>query len=329
MTTRHPKTVFGVSALVLLLGAALAGCLVQDSEAASGELYVKDNLTDEASEVYITFSKAEVLPAQAQAWETVFEGEETFEMLSLSGPNDKAKLSAFELQPGHYLHLRITITNVTVVYHDGNESYYPAFGNVVTIGHDLRVEPRGNFEVLVDFDLESGVDLAAKEYIPVIGYAQTTERGRDGTGNQTNRTERPAQSNAMDGNGIHGVCTAWKNAEKGRTHGNATNSTAFAWLQEQAATENGTIDGFCEEHARPGAPATLFEVLPDHMPEQARAALEDRHLGPPGETGRPADAGAGPGAAGQGRNETASPGGGPPQDHGPTGNQTGPGGPPS
>ncbi len=319
------KSVFRLLAVTLFVGGALAGCLTQDAEAASGELYVKDDLTDNASAVYITFTRAEVLPAQSEQWTTVYEGEETIEMLNLSGPDDKAKLSEFELQPGEYQQMRLTVTNVTVIDHEGNQSSYASFGNVVTVAHDFTVQPGGDFELLIDFDLEEGVDVTNQEYVPVIGFAQTTHKGgRDG--NETNRTDRPEQSNAVDQRGLIGLCNAWENSAEGRTQGNATNSTAFTWLAEQAQTDNQTVDAYCDEQGRPGAPATLMELLPEDMPEQARAALEDRHLGKPDDPrqqGQADDRGA---DGDQSGNQTGGPGN---QPNG-AGNQTGgPGNPQS
>lgn len=333
MARSYNRPIFLLLAATLLIGAAVAGCLGQDAEAAaSGELYVKDELTDEAAEVHITFNKAEVLPARGQGWTTVYEGEQSFEMLSLSGPDDKAKLADFELQPGEYLQLRITITNVTVVDHEGNETSYVSFGNVVTIAHGLTVSPGGDFEVLVDFDLEQGVNLANQEYVPVIGFAQTTHR--NGTGNESvQRTDRPAQSNAMDHRGIHGICTAWENTQRqsgnatdegNATNGNATsgpgNATAFKWMHEQAEATNQTTEAYCAEQSRPGAPDSLKDVLPEQMPEQARHALDDRKLGPDAAQQAGDRAPGGDGAAGTGRNETRDRG---QPDGSGSGNQTG------
>ncbi len=291
------KPILLLLATTLLLGAALAGCLGQDAEATgSGALYVKDDLTDDAAEVHITFNQAEALSAGGGGWTTVYEGEQSFEMLSLSGPDDKAKLADFELEPGEYLQLRIAITNVTVVDHEGNETAYTSFGNVVTIAHGFTVSEGGDFELLVDFDLEQGVNLENREYTPVIGFAQTTYGNDNGNGtNNTHRTDRPEQSNAMDHRGIHGVCTGWENTQRDSGNGTAGadnnttsdnetsgpgNSTAFRWLHEQAAAANQTVESYCAEQSRPGAPDNLKDVLPEQMPEQARHALEDRQLGP-------------------------------------------------
>lgn len=298
-TTRLPT----VLAAVLLLGTGLAGCLSGDASASSGEIYVKDALTDEAAEVHVTFTKAEVLPDQASEWVPVYEGEQTIELLSLSGSDDRAKLSGFEIDPGEYTRLRLTIQNVTVEHKNGTTQDLAVFGNVVTVGQDLTYEPGEELSVTLDFDLDRAVNLTSGEYVPVVGDVQRSDvdsdqdgqpdfvdtdddgdgiedaedEDRDGDG----QPDLPEQSQAMDKQGLFGLCTAWTNSDEGRENGTAANSTAFTWLADKAENASLSVEAYCEEQTRPGAPDDLSKVMPEDLPEQARQAVEDVHLGPP------------------------------------------------
>lgn len=302
-TSRLP-TVF---AALLLLGTGLAGCLSQDASASSGEIYVKDALTDEAAEVHVTFTKAEVLAADGGPWVTVFEGEESIELLSLSNSTAKAKLAEFDIDAGEYKHLRITVADVTVVDHNGTEQEITVFGNLVTIAHDLEFDADDDNRVLVDFDLESGLDLAAGEYAPVVGDVQDAKSDADGDGevdiddadddgdgtedaedadrDGDGAPDLPAQTQAFDQNGLFGLCTTWESSETGRTHGNATDSAAFQWLANQSAEAGLSVEAYCAENAERGPPGDIVALDREDLPEPARKALEDAPRGPPADAG--------------------------------------------
>lgn len=311
----------------LLLGAGLAGCVTQDASASTGELYVKDALTDEAAEVHVTFTRAEVLPAQSQAWEAVYEGERTIDLLNLTSSEAKEQLSDFEIEPGEYSRMRLAVSNVTVVHHNGSESSAVVYGNTVTIAKNLTFEAGQPLQILVDVDLEKGVDLNRSEFVPVVGDVQTSAEDADQDGqpdfvdtdddddgvedaedddrNGDGQPDLPAQSQAMNKQGLHGLCTAWEASEDGRQHADngtdnrSDNSTdanatanetadephAFDWLRKQADQSGQSVEAYCEEQTRPGAPDSLSEVLPEDLPEKAQQAVQDRHLGPPEDAG--------------------------------------------
>ncbi len=162
---------------IAMASVALAGCM---SGAAASTLYVKDALTDDVAEVHVTFTKAQVKPLGG-AWVTVFDGKESIELLSLSSADAKASLAAFDLAPGQYEGLRIAVSEVMVVGHDGNETLLNVFGNIVSIADDFTVGADG-IDILVDFDLEQGVDLEAGTYTPVVKNVQTSDDDHDGDG---------------------------------------------------------------------------------------------------------------------------------------------------
>lgn len=163
---------------VALAAVALSGCA--GGAEANSSLFVKDALTDDVSAVHVTFTKAQAKVADG-GWSTVFEGKETIELLSLSAADAKAKLASFALAPGQYEGLRIAVSEVEITHLNGTKELLNVFGNVVLIADDFTVGPDG-IDILVDFDLEEGVDLSAGTYTPVVGSVQTSDDDHDGDG---------------------------------------------------------------------------------------------------------------------------------------------------
>ncbi len=176
--TPMKSMIFTLSTLLAL--AALSGC-VGDAPGDNGShLYVKDALTDDVKEVHVTFTKAQV-KAENAGWTTVFEGKQSIELLSLSAADAKEQLAAFDLQEGAYEGLRIAVSEVTVVDHDGVESMLNVFGNLVQVSNAFTVGADG-IDILVDFDLEEGVDLESGQYTPIIKNVQLSTRDADNDG---------------------------------------------------------------------------------------------------------------------------------------------------
>ncbi len=165
------RTTIAVS--LALATMALAGCIGDTSST----LYVKDALTDDVAEVHVTFTKAQV-KAEGGDWSTVFDGKETIELLSLSAADAKESLASFDLAPGNYDGLRIAVSEVMVVDHDGQETLLNVFGNIVSIAEDFTVGTDG-IDILVDFDLDAGVDMEAGTYTPVVKDVQTSDDDSD------------------------------------------------------------------------------------------------------------------------------------------------------
>lgn len=161
-----------------LAAVALSGCAggAQDSS----NLFVKDALTDDVSAVHVTFTKAQAKAADG-GWITVFEGKETIELLSLSAADAKERLASFTLAPGQYESLRIAVSEVEITYLNGTKDLLNVFGNVVLVADDFTVGADG-IDILVDFDLEAGVDLDAGTYTPVVARVQTSDDDHDGDG---------------------------------------------------------------------------------------------------------------------------------------------------
>ncbi len=311
MSPKSPRhATWSLIATVLLLTTGLAGC-VQEAEASTGEVYVKDDLTEEADAVHVEFTKAEILPADNNEWVTVFEGETSIELLSLSDSEAKEQLAEFEIEPGEYDRLRIRIANVTVDHANGTSQELVVHGNMVTVAEDLSYEPGEDLKVLLDFDLENGVNTSAGEYTPVVGDLQRSDRDADEDGqadfndtdddgdgipdhvdadrNGDGQPDLPAQAHAYDKRGLKGLCTAWENNEQGRENGTVeSNASAFVWLQNRSAEESQSVEAYCEDKTAPGASDEVGISVED-LPERAQQAIGDRDLGPP-EDRRGADA---------------------------------------
>lgn len=164
-----------VAALAL---ATLAGCM--GNADGSSSLYVKDAPTDELREVHVTFTKAQVQSASG-SWDTVFDGKETIDLLSLSDAGARERLATFDIPDGEYSGLRIFVSEVRVVALDGSESQLNVYGNIVQIAESFTVGPDG-IDILVDFDLDAGLDLEDGTYTPVVRDVQTSDDDSDHDG---------------------------------------------------------------------------------------------------------------------------------------------------
>ncbi|PSG98046.1 hypothetical protein BRD56_02475 [Thermoplasmatales archaeon SW_10_69_26] len=289
-------------ASLLLVTAGLAGC-VQEAEASTGEVYVKDDVTDEAEAVHVEFTKAEILPADSNEWVTVYEGDKEIELLSLSDADAREQLADFEIEPGEYDRLRIHVANVTVDHENGTSEELVVHGNMVTVAEDISYEPGEDVSVLLDFDLDESINTTRGEYTPVVGDLQRSDVDQDEDGEADlddtdddgddtpdhvdddrdgdGQPDLPAQAQSYDKRGLKGVCTAWENNDQGRENGTVEeNATAFQWLQNRSAEAGQSVDVYCEETTSQGAPDEIG-ITKDELPERAQQALGDRHLGPP------------------------------------------------
>lgn len=161
-----------------LAAAALSGCVGQNASAAPlGTLYVKD-APDDVKAVKVTFTLAQVQRDNG-TWLTVFEGKDTIDLMAFSGAQAKAKLADFHIAAGHYQKLRIAVSEVRVTQLDGTERLLNVFGNVVTIASDFTVDPTNGVQILVDFDLDQGLDLAAGTFTPKVLKIQVADQEGD------------------------------------------------------------------------------------------------------------------------------------------------------
>lgn len=176
MRSTH-KTSIPAALVAALALATLAGCM---GSAGASSIYVKDGPTDELREVHVTFTKAQVQSASG-SWDTVFDGKETIDLLALSDAGARERLASFNIPDGEYLGLRIFVSEVRIVALDGSETQLNVFGNIVQIAESFTVGPDG-IDILVDFDLDAGLDLADGTYTPVVRDIQTSDDDSDNDG---------------------------------------------------------------------------------------------------------------------------------------------------
>lgn len=278
---------------------ALSGCVMGNASGSVG-IYVKDDVTDHYSEVHVTYSSVQVLPEDADAWVTAFEGQQTIELLSLNASTAKEKLADLSLEPGAYEGLRIGISAVEAVDQNGTSHDLIVVGDYLELAEGFEVDEDGDLSLLVDFDLDRSIDPEAGTFEAEAANVQRSDEDADGDGipdiddadddgdgiedaddddiDGDNRTDRPEQSR----HGYFGLCTAWFASEAGRGHGDAQNSTAFQRLRNESAAQNQTVEAFCDAQAFPGQP----EHVPDHARQAREAAMERRaERGPPEERG--------------------------------------------
>lgn len=241
----HQRKSAGLWALTATLAfVALSGCI--GGAQATSSLYVKDALTDEVDAVHVTFTKAQAKPVEG-SWMNVFEGKETIELLSLSAPDAKEKLAGFDLPPGEYEGLRIAVSEVEITHLDGSKELLNVYGNVVSVSDDFTVGSDG-IDILVDFDLDAGVDLEAGTYTPVVKTVQTSDDDSDGDGendvddvDDDNDGETDDKDDDRDGDG--------EDDEPRQHHGNITTICAAERDEELAQAQQDLDEELAEAEA--------------------------------------------------------------------------------
>lgn len=276
-----------------LTAVALSGCIVDVEPFAS--IYVKDDITDDYAEVHVTYTSVAALPEGASAWVVVYEGERTIELLALNASTAREKLADLQIAPGPYEGLRIAVSAVEAVDHNGTSHALTVVGDYLQIAEEFEIREDRFLSLLVDYDLDRSVDATNLTFAAEALSFKRSDRDSNGNGisdfdDPDENGTKPEQSR----HGYFGLCTAWFASETGREHGNASNSSAFQHLQQQAADANQTVDEYCDAQEFPGPP--------DHVPERARearqAAMERRDAARGNasqERGPPEDAGAGNG----------------------------------
>lgn len=277
--------------LALASAASIAGC-IGGAEAKSG-LFVKDALTDDVSAVDVTFTKAQAKPV-GSPWRTVFEGKETIDLLSLSAADAKARLAAFDLPPGPYEGMRLAVSEVEVTRLDGTVQLLNVFGNVVHIAEEFNVSADG-IQILVDFDLEEGVDLGAGTYTPVVGRVQTSGEDADDDGqsdfddvNDDNDDKDDDQDDDEDGDGeddkpvqFHGadveeVCSAERQEHFSESQDERNETLAEAAEDRDETLNDPNATQELRDEAWSEYNATVAEAEAEH--EEELAELQDDEM---------------------------------------------------
>lgn len=191
-----------IAAALTVSAAALSGC-VQTARAGGSSLYVKDAPIDDAKSVFVTFTRAQVLPENSSTWITVFEGKRTIDLRALNASDASAKLSDFDLQPGTYAKLRVAVSDVRIVFKNGTEEALHVKGNVVTVAEHFAVAKDGIIKLLVDFDLAKGIDIENGTYTPKVQKVRAVadDSNHDGKVDFNDTDEAQAGDGQNDQNG--------------------------------------------------------------------------------------------------------------------------------
>jgi hypothetical protein len=122
-----------------------------------------DAETDLFSEVNLTIIRAEFLGGEGGS-ELLFEGEKTINLLALA--NVTELLSVAEVPAGSYNKIRLTLTQIELVFHD--EERPPEYPRLPGNGK-LDINPRGAFYVDSDNPLTIQLDFDAEKSIKIVG----------------------------------------------------------------------------------------------------------------------------------------------------------------
>ncbi len=296
-----------VASAAAMVAVALSGC-IGGAQATSGYLYVKDAPTDELSAVHITFTQAEVYSAVTN-WTMLFDGEKTVELLSLNASDARALLGEFEISPGSYEQLRITISDVNVTDKNGTSFDLVVLGNMVTAAQHFQVPGAGEpFSILVDFGLDEGIDLENRTYTPFVAAIQTSDQDTDGDGTNDvedtdddgdgiedaldddrdgdNVTDAPQQEHHFNDHALGGLCNAYRHGGLGQ-HGNGT-SRPWQYLMDRADGDNETVEEFCEDR-KPGRHGAHHDRDDRDDDRRGRGHDENKTRGRPDHAGRDRD----------------------------------------
>jgi hypothetical protein len=123
-------------------------------------LLATDAPTEEFKEINLSIVKAELLSDSGRV--TVFSGEKEFDLLQLTEVTKVFSVS--EVPEGSYNKIRLTLTQIELVFHDDRDPAYPKLpGN-----GKLDLNPRETFHVDSDVPLAIQLDFDAKKSIHVV-----------------------------------------------------------------------------------------------------------------------------------------------------------------
>ena len=103
---------------------------------------------------------------------------------------------------------------------DGTEKRPNVVGNVVTVASDITVDPTKGVQVLVDFDLEHGLNLAAGTFTPKVQKLQVADQEGDVSSAKQEQDPEQQSQNETDLPDLHQTGEQSPHGEHGQ-HGEA------------------------------------------------------------------------------------------------------------
>jgi hypothetical protein len=166
---------------------AVSGCGGGGSGSSSGQLTVlmTDAPIDGVKEVNVTITRVEVHRGASDAggaWETVFEGSRTFNLLSLANVPDVTQLPHLVddgLPAGHYTQLRLIVSSANLVMEDGTTHpvVIPSGADTGLKALPFDIASKQDTVLVLDFDVAQSVNLQGDgtyKLTPVIRLAPVT-----------------------------------------------------------------------------------------------------------------------------------------------------------
>ena len=171
--------VSNVLVLLLMLGSTILAVACGDSGSGSGgspetggvALVLMDAPTDEFVQVLVTVTRIVLLPDEADEDdeqlepETIFEGRETFDLLSLENVSEPFAV-ADDIPVGKYSKLRMEVEEIELVRMDGEEGFESVFPKLPG-GDRIDLNSRGGFFVAPGVTLVIRIDVDARNSIQI------------------------------------------------------------------------------------------------------------------------------------------------------------------
>jgi hypothetical protein len=143
--------------LALFAAAAFSGCAApSQDEAGTFALYVKDQPTDEFSQIWIRFTSVEIVGG-GQGRTGVWNGTRGVDLRSLNGSDARGFLGETEVTAGNYSQVRLGIAAAWGVREDGGRQNFTVPSQVLRINVAFDVGPNANTTFTADFDLDRSI----------------------------------------------------------------------------------------------------------------------------------------------------------------------------
>lgn len=151
----------------LSLTLLLSGC--SSTKTGNLKLYLTDQPIPDVEHIFITISEISVKKEGEEAFVSVWEGEKTYDLLSL---RDREELILdIDLEQGSYTHIKVVIVSAAIVI-DGQTFGLSIPVLAVIIPAVFTIMEDGTTEVILDFEAENSIEvvIGGQSYVlrPII-----------------------------------------------------------------------------------------------------------------------------------------------------------------
>ena len=143
----------------------LSGC--SSDKTGNFQLYLTDQPIPDIENVYVTISEIGVKKQGEEAFTTIWEGEKTYDLLTLR--NREERILDIELEQGTYTQIKIVVESAAIVIRGQTfELSIPSIAVIIPVVFTIMED--GVTEVVLDFEADNSIDIDGLSYIlrPVI-----------------------------------------------------------------------------------------------------------------------------------------------------------------